>query len=157
MDPIAFLSATPVAGIIPYLTFILAVATAALLVLPAPTPPCSRFYSGFYGTVHLVANLRPAPPAAKPTPTSMPIATLLGCLLAVSLVSACTLTPSQQAAVRVACNVDGLLVPIAQPVLLALMPSTAGAVAADQALVHPIVVSLCAGLGGTPASVTTAK
>jgi len=85
---------------------------------------------------------------------------LFGAIGAACLLTACNLTPAQQAQVQlalsVACNVDGALVPIAQPVVAGLVPSAAGIVTLDQALVHPAVVQACATLGGTPASVKPA-
>ena len=85
---------------------------------------------------------------------------LSGAIVAACLLTACNLTPAQQAQVQialsVACNVDGLLVPIAQPVVAGLVPSAAGVVALDQALVHPAVVQACAAVGGAPASVKPA-
>ena len=68
------------------------------------------------------------------------------------------LTPGQQAqitqALTVACNVDGVLVPIAQPVVASLGPGGAAAINVDSLLVHPTVVAACASIKGTPASVT---
>ena len=87
---------------------------------------------------------------------------LFGAIAAVCLLAACNnLTPAQQAQVQlalsVACNVDGALVPIAQPVVAGLVPSAAGIVTLDQALVHPAVVQACAAMGGAPASVKAAS
>jgi hypothetical protein len=78
---------------------------------------------------------------------------LLACL------GACgNMTTSQQAqatqALSVACNVDGVLVPIAQPVVAALGPNGATAAGVDSLLVHPAVVAACAAIQGAPASVT---
>jgi hypothetical protein len=78
---------------------------------------------------------------------------LLACL------GACgNMTTSQQAqatqALAVACNVDGVLVPIAQPVIAALGPNGATAAGVDSLLVHPAVVAACAAIQGAPASVT---
>jgi hypothetical protein len=81
---------------------------------------------------------------------------LLACLAACSNV-----TPSQQAqvtqAVTVACNVDGALVPVAQPVMATLGPGGATAANVDALLVHPAVVAACAALKGTPVSATPAS
>ncbi len=78
---------------------------------------------------------------------------LLVCLYACS-----DATPSQQAqiteALTVACNVDGVLVPVAQPVVASVGPGGAAAANVDSLLVHPAVVAACASLKGTPASVT---
>lgn len=80
---------------------------------------------------------------------------LLVCLSACS-----SLTPQQQATIEqvltVACNVDGVIVPAAQPVVATLGPT--GAATADiDLLVHPAVVAACKALNGMPASVTTAS
>ena len=68
------------------------------------------------------------------------------------------ITPSQQAqvveALSVACNVDGMLVPVAQPVVASIGPSGAAAANMDSLLVHPAVVAACQAVKGTPASVT---
>jgi hypothetical protein len=77
---------------------------------------------------------------------------LLVCLSACSNV-----TPQQQATIRqvmtVACNVDGIVVPVAQPIVATLGP--AGATTANlDLLVHPAVVAACKALNGVPASVT---
>jgi hypothetical protein len=81
---------------------------------------------------------------------------LLGCLAACSNV-----TPSQQAqltqAVTVACNVDGVLVPVAQPVVATLGPGGTTVANVDALLVHPAVVAACTALKGTPASATPAS
>jgi hypothetical protein len=78
---------------------------------------------------------------------------LLACLGACS-----NLTPAQQAqvtqALSVACNVDGALVPVAQPVVATLGPSGASVSNIDTLLVHPAVVAACAALKGTPVSAT---
>ena len=71
--------------------------------------------------------------------------------------SACAgnLPPAQLSNLKLACAVDGAVVPVADPVLAAAVPSTAPAVTIDLLLVHPAVVALCAQLGGVP--VATAK
>ena len=78
---------------------------------------------------------------------------LLACFGACS-----NLTPAQQAqiteALAVACNVDGTLVPVAQPIVATLGPNAAKAANVDALLVHPAVVAACAALKGTPASAT---
>ena len=67
------------------------------------------------------------------------------------------LTAEQQATVQkaltVACNVDGVLVPVAQPVVASLGQPGATAATVDSLLVHPAVVAACQKLGGTPAAV----
>ncbi len=87
-------------------------------------------------------------------------AAALPCLLCLTaLLGGCgKLSSAQQAqitqALMVACNVDGAVVPIAQPVIAALGPSGATAVSLDNLLLHPAVVGACAALNGTPASAT---
>ena len=77
---------------------------------------------------------------------------LLACL------GACNLTPAQQAqlteTLAVACNVDGALVPVAQPVIASLGRNAEKAANVDTLLVHPAVVAACAALKGTPVSAT---
>ena len=78
---------------------------------------------------------------------------LLACLGGCS-----NLTPTQQAqiteALAVACNVDGALVPVAQPVVATLGPNAEKVANVDTLLVHPAVVAACAALKGTPVSAT---
>jgi hypothetical protein len=72
--------------------------------------------------------------------------------------SACgNLTPEQNARIRevltVACNVDGVVVPVAQPIVATL--GRPGATAANvDLLVHPAVVEACKHVSGVPVSVT---
>jgi ABC-type Fe3+-hydroxamate transport system substrate-binding protein len=77
---------------------------------------------------------------------------LLVCLSACS-----SMTPEQQAQVRqvlaVACNVDGVVVPVAQPIVATLGPAGATATGVDL-LVHPAVVEACKAVSGVPVSVT---
>jgi len=86
----------------------------------------------------------------------------LPCLLCLtSLLTGCSnLSSAQQAqitqALMVACNVDGVAVPVAQPIIAALGPSGATAATLDNLLLHPAVIQACAALNGTPASVTPA-
>ena len=75
---------------------------------------------------------------------------LLACLAA----SCSNMTPAQQQALTVACNVDGAIVPAAQPVVATMGTGGAMAESIDSLLVHPAVVAACASLKGTPASVT---
>ena len=75
---------------------------------------------------------------------------LLACL------SACdNMTPDQQAkisqALAVACNVDGVLVPIGQPVVATLGQAGQTAATVDSLLIHPAVVAACAAIHGKPA------
>jgi hypothetical protein len=72
--------------------------------------------------------------------------------------SACNnLTPQQQAMIKqvltVACNVDGVVVPVAQPVVATLGPAGAATTDVDL-LVHPAVVAACKAVSGVPVSVT---
>jgi hypothetical protein len=75
--------------------------------------------------------------------------------------SACgTMTQEQQVTMKqlltVACNVDGVLVPVAQPIVATLGSAGAAASTADL-LMHPAVVAACKALSGTPASVTASS
>ena len=80
-------------------------------------------------------------------------------LALVAALAACKLTPEQQAQVQqtliVACNVDGVVVPLARPVVATLGQAGTSLASADL-LVHPQVVAVCKALGGAPASVTPA-
>jgi hypothetical protein len=72
--------------------------------------------------------------------------------------SACgNLTPEQHASIRkvltVACNVDGIVVPVAQPIVATLGQPGAATASADL-LVHPAVVEACKGVSGVPVGVT---
>ncbi len=78
-------------------------------------------------------------------------------LLLVCLSGCGSPTPEQQAkliqVLTVACNVDGAIVPLAQPIVATL--GSAGATASDvDLLVHPSVVAACQALKGVPASAT---
>ena len=72
--------------------------------------------------------------------------------------SACgNLTPEQHARIKevltVACNVDGVVVPVAQPIVATL--GQLGATTANvDLLVHPAVVEACKHVSGIPVSVT---
>jgi hypothetical protein len=66
-------------------------------------------------------------------------------------------TPEQRAMIEqvltVACNVDGVVVPVAQPIVATL--GTVGATTTSvDLLVHPAVVEACKRVSGVPASVT---
>ena len=79
--------------------------------------------------------------------------------LCVAIVAACSsLPPDQQAKIQqalvVTCNVDGVVVPIAQPVVATLGAGGATAATLDSLLVHPAVVAACNAVNGTPASAT---
>ena len=72
--------------------------------------------------------------------------------------SACgNLTPDQNATIStvltVACNVDGVVVPVAQPIVAPLGQPGATAAGVDL-LMHPAVVEACKRLSGVPVSVT---
>jgi hypothetical protein len=73
--------------------------------------------------------------------------------------SACGNTsPQQQAklaqALAVACDIDGAVVPLAQPVVATLGQGGVTAANVDSLLVHPAVVAACRNIGGAPAGVT---
>ena len=76
---------------------------------------------------------------------------LLACL------SACNTTPQQQAKLieilTVACNVDGVVVPVAQPII-ATLGSTGATVTSVDLLIHPAVVATCQAMKGVPLSAT---
>jgi hypothetical protein len=55
----------------------------------------------------------------------------------------------------VACNVDGMVVPLAQPIIATLGPVGATAANVDL-LVHPSVVAACKAVSGVPVGVTAA-
>jgi hypothetical protein len=79
-------------------------------------------------------------------------------LLLLACLSGCTNpTPEQQAklaeVLTVACNVDGVIVPLAQPII-ATMGSAGAAASSVDLLVHPSVVAACQALKGVPAGVT---
>ena len=85
------------------------------------------------------------------------VAAIVACgLPLVASLSACGNVPPDQQA-QVACNVDGAVVPVAQPVVATLGPSGATVAGMDSLLVHPAVVAACQRLGGTPAGVTPAS
>jgi hypothetical protein len=79
--------------------------------------------------------------------------------LLVCVYACTTTTPTQQAqitqALSVICSVDGVLVPVAQPVVASIGPNGTAAANVDSLLVHPAVVAACASLQGKPASVTS--
>lgn len=81
----------------------------------------------------------------------------LAAVLLVYLTACSNLTADQQAKIqevlKVACNVDGAVVPVAQPIVATLGQSGSAATSTDL-LVHPEVVAACSALNGTPASVT---
>ncbi len=74
MDIVSFIAATPYASIIPYLTFIIAIASAILLMLPVPTTASSSVYVLIYGTLHFIGNLKSAPAALPPAASASPTA-----------------------------------------------------------------------------------
>jgi hypothetical protein len=83
-----------------------------------------------------------------------------GLTLLASLSACNNLSPDHLARIRqtvvVACDVDGALVPIAQPVVATSGESGATVASVDSLLVHPVVVAACSRLGGTPAGVAVA-
>lgn len=89
---------------------------------------------------------------------------LLWALLAGLVLSGCsdagTATPQAQRVVDVLCERDAALQPIVVPVVATAAPATgpaapvvAGALAADQLLIHPAVVAACARYASKPAGV----
>jgi hypothetical protein len=119
--------------------------------------------------LRFLTDLKPAKPAPDPavaqlgTGTGAIASTLGALLLMVALgLSACSMTPAQKAQMQTdiqtveqaACLVDGVVQPIAAPVLATLVPQASIAVSIDNALVHPNVVKFCANLGGTPVAET---
>lgn len=75
--------------------------------------------------------------------------------------SACSnMTPEQHAKIeqvlKVACNIDGIVVPVAQPIVATLGPVGSTTANVDL-LVHPAVVGACTRVSGVPASVTPAS
>jgi hypothetical protein len=160
-DLITALGSTPLSTLVPYVTSAIAVATALLLLLPAPGAGGWRVYAVSYNVVHLVANLRQAPQISQMQRAETPShgisagGLLLGLMLAGGMLSACTDAQMAQAQqiISVGCMVDGMV----QPAAVALAPA-AGATAAslastDAALVHPAVVAACAALKGIPVTV----
>jgi hypothetical protein len=81
---------------------------------------------------------------------------LLACM------SACSnLPPAQQATIKqvltVACNIDGVVVPIAQPIVATIGPAGTTVAGVDGLLVHPAVVAACKAYNGTPVAVAPAS
>jgi hypothetical protein len=76
---------------------------------------------------------------------------LLACLCSCS-----NLAPEQQARIKqvltVACTIDGVVVPVAQPIVATLGPAGSATTNVDL-LVHPAVVEACKTVSGVPASV----
>jgi hypothetical protein len=75
-----------------------------------------------------------------------------------AFLSACADLPpdrqeSLQQALMVACNVDGVLVPLAQPVVASLGSTGATVSGVDSLLLHPAVAAACRLYGGVPSSV----
>jgi len=70
---------------------------------------------------------------------------------------ACCATPAQQQMVAALCQTDAAAQPIAVAITPVVAPEAAGAVAVDQAVVHPAIVAACAGINATAvgATVTT--
>ena len=83
----------------------------------------------------------------KHTLAILPILALAACAADGSL------TPQGQKALAIACNVDGVVVPIAQPVVAGAGSAGATAAGVDALLVHPLVVQYCQAQGGKPVAV----
>lgn len=80
---------------------------------------------------------------------------LLVVLLALSACAG-SVPPAQLTNLKIACAVDGALVPLADPMIAAAVPAAAPAVGVDLLVVHPAVVALCASVGGSPVAVAEA-
>lgn len=78
------------------------------------------------------------------------------CKFALPLLACLAGCGTQQAgsaqALAVACNVDGAVVPLAQPIVAAMGQQGAAVANLDSLLVHPAVVAACQAINGTPAS-----
>ncbi len=73
---------------------------------------------------------------------------------AACLLAGCALSPAQKTvALQVGCAVDGVVQPLALPVVASLGAAGTSVATADALLVHPAVVAACAQLGGKPAVV----
>ena len=75
-----------------------------------------------------------------------------------ALVAACAapgLSPTQQARLVAACDVDGKVIPLAQTVVASMGVPGATASAIDRLLVHPAVLAECEKLRGTPTVTVT--
>jgi hypothetical protein len=92
--------------------------------------------------------------------TTLAAIAVYGLPLIASLSACGNLPPERQAkvtqALAVACDVDGAVVPLAQPVVATLGRGGSAAASLDGLLVHPVVVAACLRLGGMPAGVTPA-
>ncbi len=77
---------------------------------------------------------------------------LIACLSACGTAVPAAQQVQVQQALVVACTVDGVLVPIAQPIVATMGGGGAAAAGADVLLVHPAVVAACAAIDGVPAS-----
>lgn len=74
-----------------------------------------------------------------------------GLLFGSAALAACS--PQQQ---QVACQVDGVMQPIAAATLASLVPASTPVVAVDTGLIHPAVVNYCASIGGTAVATAAA-
>lgn len=74
---------------------------------------------------------------------------------ALAMLSACSTAASDQTTqtLKVACDVDGVVVPIAQPIVANLSQTGAAVADMDSLLVHPAVVQARQALNGSPSSV----
>jgi len=61
----------------------------------------------------------------------------------------------QKKALSVACDIDGVVVPLGDPVVAQAAPSGASDTSVDALLTHPAVVHACSLVGGRPAIVLT--
>ena len=84
----------------------------------------------------------------------------VGAAVIAALASCSNLTPTEVKILHAACDIDGLIQPVAVQVAPTVVPALSGVASADAALLHPYIVTKCAELGGTqatqvPATVTT--
>jgi hypothetical protein len=158
MDLINLLSAVPLFGpVLPYAMAVGACCAGIATILPPPSMPGSP-YGVAYQIVNFIGmNFGHARNATAPTAPAGAVrsggagAALAGAVLGLFGLSACT--PAQLATAgryaEVACTVDELAVAFGTPVLLAVAPSAAGAVAFDTAAIQPVVEAACAIPAGT--------
>ena len=75
-------------------------------------------------------------------------------MVTICFTAGCAITPAQKtAALKIGCAVDGVVQPLAAPLVASIGPAGTSVASADTVLVHPAVMAACAALGGTPAAV----
>ena len=99
MDILAVIAATPLGVLVPYITFAISIATALLLLMPAPGATSSPVYATIYNLVHLVANLKSAP-GASTVAVKLPPTAAVVLLLSLAGLGLAACTPAQQAQVQ---------------------------------------------------------